>query len=61
VKASVAPAVAKIIENLPAKDGTKRGVISNDVSYRITDKGFVAKRCLFEFKGGMGCECSRPR
>jgi DNA-binding PadR family transcriptional regulator len=41
----VAPAGAKLIENLLAKGWIeKRGVVANDVSYRITDKGLAAKK-----------------
>ena len=45
VKANVAPAGARLIENLLAKGWIeKRGVVPNDISYRITDKGLAAKK-----------------
>jgi hypothetical protein len=45
VKASVIPAGARLIETLLAKGWIeKRGIVANDVTYRITDKGLAAKK-----------------
>ena len=45
VKAGVAPAGARLIENLLAKGWIeKRGTTANEVSYRLTDKGLAAKK-----------------
>jgi hypothetical protein len=44
VKASVAPAGAKLIENLLAKGWIERRGLGNELSYRITDEGLAAKK-----------------
>ena len=45
VKASVIPAGARLIETLLAKGWIeKRGIVANDVTYRITDKCLAAKK-----------------
>jgi hypothetical protein len=45
VKASAAPAGARLIENLLSKGWIeKRGITANEVSYRLTDKGLAAKK-----------------
>jgi DNA-binding transcriptional regulator PaaX len=42
MKASTAPAGAKLIENLLAKGWIERRGTGNELSYRITDKGLAA-------------------
>ncbi len=44
MKASTAPAGAKLIENLLAKGWIERRGTGNELSYRITDKGLAAKK-----------------
>jgi hypothetical protein len=45
VKASVAPAGARLIENLLVKGWIeKRGITAKEISYRLTDKGLAAKK-----------------
>jgi hypothetical protein len=44
VKASVAPAGEKLIENLLGKGWIERRGLGNELSYRITDEGLAAKK-----------------
>jgi len=44
VKASTAPAGARLIETLLAKGWIERGGLGNESSYRITDQGLAAKK-----------------